>query len=198
MTRALRVVPTSEASLKTHPEEMTHSSANDVKHVVLSTFDNPNSRHYGGGGADAIFMLARWLSADHDVTVVTAGPRSDAPSRDGLHCRYLPVSWAGPRGGQLLFHLLLPFATRWIRHDLWMESFTPPFSTSFLPLFSRSSVVGIAQNLSGEEMWGRYRIPFFLVERLGLRSYRHVVVLNTSDGTAISKYSPLNDSARNP
>lgn len=191
MRRRLRVTSTSEASLKAAPGEMAHRGANHaVKHVVLSTFDNPDNRHYGGGGADAIFALARWLSMEHDVTVVTAGPRNEARSHDGVRYRQLPVNWAGPRAGQLLFHILLPFAARRIVHDLWMESFTPPFSTSFLPLFSRSSVVGIAQNLSGKEMWGRYRIPFFLIERLGLRSYRHVVVLNASDGKMVSNHSP--------
>lgn len=191
MIRRLRVLHRSEAPLKSASSDMIHQHANRaVKHVVLSTFDNPDNRHYGGGGADAIFMLARWLSTQHDVTVVTAGTRNKTLSRDGVRYRQLPVSWAGPRAGQLLFHLMLPFAARRIPHDLWMESFTPPFSTSFLPIFSRSSVVGIAQNLSGKEMWGRYRIPFFLIERLGLRSYPYVVVLNTSDGTTVSKYSP--------
>ena len=88
--------------------------------------------------------------------------------RNGVQYRQLPVGWAGPRGGQLLFHALLPFAAWRIPHDLWIESFTPPFSTSFLPLFSRARVVGFAQSLSGEEMWARYRLPFFLVERFGL------------------------------
>ena len=107
-----------------------------------------------------------------------------------MHYRKLPVGWAGPRGGQLLFHALLPFAAWRIPHDLWIESFTPPFSTSFLPLFSRARVVGFAQSLSGEEMWARYRLPFFLVERFGLRFYRDVVVLNQADFARVRRYSP--------
>jgi len=64
---------------------------------------------------------------------------------------------------------LLPAAARRIGHELWIESFTPPFSTSFVPLFARGPVVGFAQNPSGREMSHRYKLPFFLIERFGLR-----------------------------
>ena len=100
------------------------------------------------------------------------------------------MAWAGPRAGQLLYHALLPFAARRIPHDLWIESFTPPFSTSFLPLFSRARIVGLAQNLHAQEMWDRYRLPFFLIERLGLRFYRDVVVLNPAHRALVRNCNP--------
>ena len=158
-----------------------------AKHVVISSFDRPGNPHYHGGGAVVVEMIARLLAAHFDVTVVTAARRGGTVVRGGVRYQQLPVGWAGPRGGQLLFHALLPFAARRIRHDLWIESFTPPFSTSFLPLFSRARVVGFAQSLSGEEMWRRYRLPFFLVERFGLRFYRDVVVLNPADGARVRR-----------
>ena len=158
--------------------------------VVISSFDNPDSRHYAGGGGAVVALMAGWLGEESEVMVVTAGRRSGIAVRDGVRYRYLPVAWAGPRAGQLLFHALLPFAARRIPHDLWIESFTPPFSTSFVPLFSRAPVVGFAQNLSGLEMSHRYRVPFFLIERLGLRCYRDVVVLNPADGQTVHRASP--------
>jgi glycosyltransferase involved in cell wall biosynthesis len=161
-----------------------------ARRVVISSFDSAASPDYGGGGATMIELLAGWLSRDYRVTVVTAGRRGGTRVRGGIRYRYLPASRAGPRAGQLLFHALLPAAARRIPHDLWIESFTPPFSTSFLPLFSRAPVVGFAQNLCGEEMWHRYRIPFFLIERLGLRCYRHIVVLNPADRATVRRYSP--------
>ena len=161
-----------------------------ARHVVISSFDNSGNPHYHGGGSVVVEMMACSLAAHFEVTVVTAGRRRGTVVRDGVRYRQLPVGWAGPRAGQLLFHALLPFAARRIRHDLWVESFTPPFSTSFLPLFSRGRVLGFAQNLSGEEMWDRYRLPFFLIERLGLRCYRDVVVLNPADRTRVHRYSP--------
>jgi len=161
-----------------------------MNRVVISSFDNPDSRHYAGGGSAVVGLMARWLGRDFEVMVVTAGRRGGTAERGGVRYRYLPVAWAGPRAGQLLFHALLPFAARRIPHDLWIESFTPPFSTSFIPLFSPGRVVGFAQNLSGREMSRRYKVPFVLIERLGLRCYRDVVVLNPADGQTVRQHSP--------
>jgi len=160
------------------------------RRVVISSFDSPGNRDYGGGGAEVVEMVAGWLASHFEVTVVTAARHGGAEVRDGVRYRYLPAGWAGPRAGQLLFHAMLPFWARRLPHDLWIESFTPPFSTSFLPLFSRARVVGLAQSLSGESMWRRYRVPFFVVERLGLRFYRDVVVLNDADRALVRRYSP--------
>jgi glycosyltransferase involved in cell wall biosynthesis len=161
-----------------------------ARRVLISSFDSPANPHYGGGGAAVVEMIASWLTGHFEVTVVTAARRGGTVVRDGVCYRHLPVGWAGPRVGQLLFHALLPFAARRMRHDLWIESFTPPFSTSFLPLFSRAQVVGFAQSLSGEEMSARYRLPFSLIERFGLRFYRDVVVLNAADRARVHRYSP--------
>ncbi len=161
-----------------------------VRRVVISSFDSPGNPHYCGGGAAVVEQIARWLARDYDVTVVTAGRRGGTVVQGGVRYRQLPLAWAGPRGGQLLFHSVLPATARRIPHDLWIESFTPPFSTSFLPVFSQAPVVGLAQNLSGDEMWQRYRLPFFLLERLGLRCYRDIVTLNRADSLRVRRWSP--------
>jgi len=155
--------------------------------IVISSFDNLDSAHYAGGGAAVVEQIARWLAPTFDVTVVTASRRSARLADGGVKYQRLAVGRLGPRASQLLFHLRLPLAVRRIPHELWIESFTPPFSTSFLPLFSKSRVLGFAQNLSGVEMWRRYRIPFFLIERIGLMFYRDVVVLNPVDGETIRR-----------
>jgi glycosyltransferase involved in cell wall biosynthesis len=160
------------------------------KRVVISSYDSPVNRHYAGGGALVVDRVARGLAREFEVTVVTGARRPGTAQNDGVRYRYMPVCWAGPRAGQLLFHALLPFAARRIPHDLWIESFTPPFSTSFTPLFSPASVVGLAQTLSGERMWHRYHLPFFVIERLGLRCYHDVVVLNPADAAVIKRHNP--------
>jgi glycosyltransferase involved in cell wall biosynthesis len=162
----------------------------DVKRVVISSFDSIGNPHYNGGGAAMVDMVAGRLASQFEVTFVTAGHNGPAVMAEGVRYRRLPIGWAGPRGGQLLFHALLPFLARRISHDLWIENFTPPFSTSFLPLFSRARVLGLANSLSGEYMSRQYRLPFFLVERLGLRFYRDVVVLTPADGAMVQRSSP--------
>lgn len=160
-----------------------------VRRVVISSFDNPVHPHYQGGGVAVIKAMAG-LGEDFDVTVLTVGRRSESVLLNGIRYRRLPLEWAGPRAGQLVYHAVLPFAARRIRHDLWIENFTPPFSTSFLPLFVRTPVLGFAQALQGRELSRRYRFPFFLIERLGLRCYRDVLVLNPADQALVSAANP--------
>ncbi|MEU6881603.1 glycosyltransferase [Streptomyces sp. NPDC046712] len=160
------------------------------KRVVVSIYDDAGNPDYRGGGALVVEKVTRRLSEEFDVTVVTAGRHGGTRERDGVRYRYVPVCRAGPRAGQLLFLAALPFLARRIPHDVWLENFTPPFSTSFLPLFSRAPVVGIDQGRSAEALWRRYHIPFFLVERLGLRCYRHLVVLNEADASAVRRLGP--------
>jgi glycosyltransferase involved in cell wall biosynthesis len=160
------------------------------RRIVISSFDSPGNPHYNGGGAAVMEMLAQRLAAEYEVTYLTAAHHGSAVRHTEFRFRHLPVAWAGPRGGQLVYHAMLPFAARRIPHDLWIEGFTPPWSTSFLPLFSPARVVGIAHALSGIHMWQRYRLPFFLIERLGLRCYRDLVVLNPADAEQIRRLSP--------
>jgi glycosyltransferase involved in cell wall biosynthesis len=179
------------AAARPGPAEATEVAAGTAaRQVVISIFDGPGNPYYGGGGAAVVEMIADRLAANFDVTFVSAARRRGTEVRNGVRYRRLPVAWAGPRAGQLLYHALLPFAARRIPHDLWIESFTPPFSTSFLPLFSRARVVGLAQNLHAQEMWDRYRLPFFLIERLGLRFYRDVVVLNPAHRALVRNCNP--------
>lgn len=160
------------------------------KHVVISTFDDTRNPHYHGGGALLVDKVARRLVEEYRVTVVTVSRHGGSATRDGVRYRFLPLGWAGPRVGQLLYHALVPLTAWRLRHDLWLEGFTPPFSTGFLPLFSRSRVVGIAQELSGAAMSRKYHLPFHLIERFGLRFYQDVVVMNETDAATVRRCSP--------
>ncbi|MEU6684722.1 glycosyltransferase [Streptomyces sp. NPDC046832] len=162
----------------------------DGKHVVISTFDDLRNPHYHGGGALLVEKVARRLAEEHRVTVVTVAARGGTEIRDGVRYHRLPLGWAGPRLGQLLYHMALPVTARRLRHDLWLESFTPPFSTGFLPLFARGRVVGLAQSLSAAAMSHRYHLPFVPVERYGLRFYDDVVVLNEADAATVRRSAP--------
>ncbi|MDV5143792.1 glycosyltransferase family 4 protein [Streptomyces sp. SBC-4] len=163
------------------------------QHVVVSVYHDADGPGDRGGGAVVVGKVARRLAEDFRVTVVTAGRRAGTEYHDGIRYVRLPVGRAGPRAGRLVFLVLLPFAARRIRHDLWLESFTPPFSTGLLPLATRAPVVGIDQNRGADALWRRYRVPFFLAERLGLRRYRHLVAMNAADASAIRRLSPRTD-----
>ncbi|MGK5682143.1 glycosyltransferase family 4 protein [Actinoplanes sp. URMC 104] len=157
--------------------------------VVISIFDHPA---YPGGGQVVVRRIIETLARDYEVVLVTAGsPVDHAGMRAGVRVVSLPVGWAGPRLGQLLYHPLLVLAALFLRHDLWIESFTPPFSSSFLPVVTGRPVVGLAQTLSAREMARKYRLAFLLrIERFALRRYGHVVVFNPYDRQLVSDCNP--------
>ncbi|GAA1973332.1 glycosyltransferase [Kitasatospora viridis] len=158
--------------------------------VVVSSYDDAQNPAYRGGGAVVIEQIARRLAERFEVTVLTVGRRGSVRTADGVTYRGLPLSWAGPRAGQLLFQAALPLMARRLRHDLWLESFTPPFSAALLPLFTRAPVIGLDQVRAGRVMWHKYHLPFFLAERLSFRCYRDLVALNEADAAELRRYSP--------
>jgi glycosyltransferase involved in cell wall biosynthesis/thymidylate kinase len=158
--------------------------------VVFSIFDDVDNPTYAGGGATVVARLAGLLAVDHDVTVLTAGWRSGRRARGDVQYLMLPLLRLGPRAAQLAFHALLPLAARRLRHDLWIDSFTPPFSASLVPFVTRAPVVGLAQLLSAESMSQQYKLPFVAIETLGLRRYDDVIVLNAHDGEEVRRRAP--------
>ncbi|MEJ2870564.1 glycosyltransferase family 4 protein [Actinomycetospora sp. OC33-EN08] len=161
-------------------------------HVVLSIYDDVGNPHYGGGGAAVVARIAARLHDDGYVVTVYCGSYRGAVSgdRDGVRYVHLPVGWAGPRGGQVLFTLLVPLLALVVRPAVWIESLTPPVSASLLPLVARCPVVGLVQMLCGADMARRYHLPFEAVERRGLALYRHFVVLNDVDAALVASSSP--------
>lgn len=158
--------------------------------VVVSAFDNTRSTDYRGGGSTVVDHVARRLAEDFDVTVVTAARHGGTQVRDGLRYRFVPVCRAGPRAGQLLFQAVLPLVARRVRHDVWLENLTPPFTTGLLPLFARKPVIGINQCRCSEATWQKYHVPVFPLEHLALSRYRDLVVLNQADAADAGRHSP--------
>lgn len=147
--------------------------------LVFSNYDAPGNPYYNGGGARAIHEIARRLVARYDVRVVTGRfPGSRDEIRDGVAYERIGVERAGPQLGQLLYQAALPWRVRRGDFDLWVESLTPPFSTACLPWFTRRPVVALTQVLAGAAMARKYHLPFGAIERLGLRAYRHAIVLS--------------------
>ncbi|MBK3643557.1 glycosyltransferase [Streptomyces sp. MBT33] len=158
--------------------------------VVLSAFDTVQSTDYRGGGSVVIDHVARRLAQEFDVTVVTAARHGGTQVRDGLRYRFVPVCRAGPRAAQLLFQAVLPLVARRVPHDVWLENFTPPFTTGLLPLFARKPVIGMNQCRCSDATWRKYHIPVFPIEHRALRRYRDLVVLNQADAADVRRHTP--------
>ena len=147
--------------------------------IVFSNYDSPPNPYYGGGGAMAIHEVTKRLAARHEVKVVTGRfPGAENALREGVTYEHLGLARAGPKLGQLIYQFLLPWRLRREHFDVWVESLTPPFSTACLPLFTRRPVVALTQVMAGKAMTRKYKLPFAVVERHGLRCYRYGIALS--------------------
>lgn len=160
--------------------------------IIISTYDDIKNPYYGGGGAIAIHELARRLKNTYEIKVISwnhSGIRREII--DGVVYERIGFSKINPKIGMLFFQLSLPILAWTQKCDLWLESFGPPFTTSFLPLFARRQVIGIVHMLAAEDMVRKYgRLPFRLLEKVGMRLYNQIITTNKYTKEMILKLNP--------
>ncbi|GAB3246715.1 glycosyltransferase family 4 protein [Kineosporia babensis] len=161
------------------------------RRVIISIYDDEANPYYAGGGPVVVRQITDVLAPHYDVLVVTAGHRLGRRQIGAVTYLYLPVLAAGARGSQVLWGLALPFLALFLSYGLWLESFSPPFSSNLVPLVTRRPVIGLAQSLSARVMATRYRVDFPLrLERRLLRHYRDIVTLNEHDAAVVRECTP--------
>jgi glycosyltransferase involved in cell wall biosynthesis/O-antigen/teichoic acid export membrane protein len=145
-----------------------------VLHLAFEDHRRPGS----GGGAIRTHEINRRLAERHDVTVVTSRYRGCRERvEDGVRYVHVGVA-AGYFGSILAYFLALPLALRRYPSDLVVEDFAAPFSSVLVPWWTRRPVVGVVQWLFARQKSLQYKLPFFLVEALGVRAHRRMVAVS--------------------
>lgn len=164
------------------------------KRIIISNYDDINNPFYSGGGARAIHEVAKRLTEHYVVTVVTGKyPHSKNEVVDGIYYERIGVSLPNAKLGQLLYQIALPFKLVMSQYDAWIESFTPPFSTNLLQLFTKKPVIGLVHMLAGSDMRRKYKLPFDFFEGYGLKTYKNFIVTSKSIEQKIRAKNSLAD-----
>jgi glycosyltransferase involved in cell wall biosynthesis len=164
------------------------------QHLLISSYDDVNNPTYGGGGAIAVKRIAETFAKNYRVTIVT-GAYAGAVDTTINGVRYVRIgtSLFGDKIGQLLYHFALLLYLRSQQFDCLIESFTPPFSTGFTPIVTKKPVIGLVHMLSAADMERKYLLPFHIIENIGLRLYKHFIVLSKDTKEHIAKHNTLAD-----
>jgi len=157
-----------------------------ILHLAFDDHRFPGS----GGGAVRTFEVNRRLAQRHDVTVVTLNYKGARERvEDGV--RYVQVGIRHSYFGRIISYLLcLPIALRRYPSDLVVEDFTPPMSTALVPLWTRRPVVGMVQWLWARQKSRQYKLPFFLIEQWGVRTYRRLIAVSAGIAARLQTLNP--------
>ncbi len=145
--------------------------------LIITTYDDIKNPHYGGGGAVAVHELAKRLRSKYNVSVISWNYNGKNNEKiDGVQYQRFGLEYLSPKPAMFIYQLLLPFITMTKSYDILLESFCPPFTTAFLPLFTKKTVIGIVHMLAAEDMERKYYFPFHLIENRGIKKYQKIIV----------------------
>jgi glycosyltransferase involved in cell wall biosynthesis len=161
------------------------------KIIYFSTYDDVKNPHYGGGGAIAVHEIAKRLSKKYDIHVFSWDYSNKKKEIiEGVSYERFGSSSLSPKLAMFVYQICLPFIVSNKKFDLWMESFCPPFTTAFLPLFIKNPVVGIVHMLAATDMERKYKLPFHLIQDLGIKTYKHFIVTSEAVKKKVEKINP--------
>lgn len=148
--------------------------------IVISSYDSLDNPFYSGGGARAVHEVAKRLLSDFSTTVVAGRfpGCKDEEEIEGVTYVRIGSRTGNPQLSQIAFVVSLPVALLRFEFDAWLESFTPPISVSFLPLFTSKPVIGIAHSLPGLDLSRTYGPLSRLLERVGLKFYKRIITVS--------------------
>lgn len=158
-----------------------------MKKIVISNYDSLNNPYFAGGGAVVVHEIAKRLATKYEVIILTGRYKNSKNQYiNGVLYKFTGLD-LGPKLSQIFFIFFIIFYSSCHKWDLWIESFNPPFSTSFLPLFTKKPVIGLVQMLTGYEKSIEYGVPFDKIERIGLKCYKNFVTLTNEQSTYIKE-----------
>jgi len=161
-----------------------------ILHLIYDDIENP---WLGGGGAFRTLEIYKRLAKQHEITVIT-GNYPDAKKdeeREGVLFKR-----AGSSKSYLLsratYSLNAARLVRQLDFDIVVEDFSA-FSPCFTPLYVRKPIIASIQNLYSTHAIKKYKvlgIAAFLLERFGLKLYRHFIVVSPSLKDQLEKLVP--------
>lgn len=150
-----------------------------ILHLDPDDMDNPVS----GGGPIRTYEIYRRLARRHEITVLTPTFEGSTPEacRDGI--RYVRLGRKVRNHGSshhITFLLSLPRAVRQFDHELLVEDFMPPCSTTWTPIFRRRDrpLIASVQWFHARIYTRMLKLPFHWGEEYGVRMYDNFVVLS--------------------
>ncbi|MCK9352252.1 MAG: glycosyltransferase [Candidatus Paceibacterota bacterium] len=168
----------SETTKNVRSENETATGEDKKKTIIFSSFGDYD-QDAPAGTEIAVHETAKRLVSSYHIKVITSkiGGRKNHVI-DGVEYVHIGIWFGGLKIMQIMYLFLLPWYAKILHYDAWVEGFTGPISTAFLPLFSKKPIIGATHFFNGVEMREKYHLPFDIIERWGVKHHRNLAVLS--------------------
>lgn len=156
-----------------------------ILHIDPDDIDNPLS----GGGPVRTYEIYKRLAKRHEITVLTPTFPGSTPElvRDGI--RYIRLGRKIRNHGSshhITFFFSFPQALKNYDYDLLVEDSMPPACVTLSPFFNRKKpLIASMQWFHTRVLCKQYKLPFWLVEKYGIKLYKNFIVLTDAMQTQI-------------
>ncbi|GEM_PF-549301 len=163
--------------------------------IIFLDFDDIENPLLNAGQARATWEVAtRLVKKGHRVQVITSRfPGYKDRNSENIIYTHIGLGSRHIKLNNIFYLLCLPFMVRKLRADIIIESFIPPFSVCFSPLFTSIPVVGLPSMFAAAEFAKKYNLPFHWVEKLGIKIYKYLLPYSDVDSGKAKKLNPTID-----
>lgn len=159
--------------------------------IVIFDMDNLKNPFWAAGQARATREVGKILAKKHSVVVYCAKyPGYKNYSEDGIRYVHVGINSKYPKINNFAFIFTIPYMVRKIKADVIIENFNAPTSVSFAPLFTKIPVIALPTMFNAEEFSRKYHLPFYLIERYGMKFYKYIMPYSDVDASKALRLNP--------
>ncbi len=163
--------------------------------IIFVDFDDIKNPLLGAGQAKATLEVgSRLAQHGHEVIVYCSKyPGYKNRKENGIKYHHIGIATPNIKLNNLIFIFSLPFVVPRLKGDILIESFAAPISTLFCPLYTRIPVVGLPSMFNAKEFSKKYHLPFYLVEKIGIKFYKYIMPYSDIDSSKAKLMNPKID-----
>ena len=160
-----------------------------IAYLDLDDIQNPL---LAGGQATATYEVGRRLAAKGHKVIVYCSKYPGYKDRvqEGIEYKHVGLDFGNIKINNALYILSIPFIARTIEADIIIECFTAPISTLFSPIFTKIPVIALPSMFNAEEFTRKYKLPFNVIEKFGMRFYKYMLPYSEIDNAKAKKINP--------
>ncbi len=159
--------------------------------IAIFDMDNMKNPHWAGGQARVTYETGKRLSKKHEVKVYCSKyPGWKNYILDNISYIHIGLGSKYPKLNNFIYITSIGKIALRLKADIIIEDFVAPFSVCFTPLYTKIPVIGRGSFFAPGEMLKKYKLPFDIVLKIGIKIYKYFIALNINQVKIVEKLNP--------